>query len=107
MEPNEAIELAVVSEEFGYDGLCVADHLFTPRKLESQYPYSASGAPRFEPDAPWPDPWVLIGAMGARTSKIQFTTNVYIAPLRDLFTVAKAVSTAACIAPSIGATTGA
>lgn len=99
MEPADAIELAVVSEESGYDGLCVADHLFTPRQLTSKYPYSATGAPRFEADAPWPDPWVLIGAMGARTSRIRFTTNVYIAPLRDLFTVAKAVSTAACIAP--------
>ena len=97
MEPSDAIELAVVSDESGYDGLCVADHLFTPRELTSKYPYSETGAPRFEPDAPWPDPWVLIGAMAARTTRIRFTTNVYIAPLRDLFTVAKSVSTAACI----------
>ena len=99
MEPSEAIDLAVVSDDCGYDGLCVADHLFTPKELSSKYPYSDTGAPRFEDDAPWPDPWVLIGAMAARTKRIHFTTNVYIAPLRDLFTVAKAVSTAACIAP--------
>jgi probable F420-dependent oxidoreductase len=41
---------------------------------------------------------VLIGAMAARTQTIRFTTNVYVAPLRDLFTVAKSVSTAAVIA---------
>src|SRR5688572_1494328 len=40
---------------------------------------------------------MLIGAMAARTSRIRFTTNVYVAPLRDIFTVAKAVSTAAVV----------
>ena len=66
MEPREAIEMAVVSEECGYDGVCVADHLFSPRELKSKYPYSADGTPRFKPDDPWPDPWVTIGAMAAR-----------------------------------------
>lgn len=97
MEPRDAIEMAVVSEQCGYDGVCVADHLFHPRELRSKYPYSSDGAPRFKPDDPWPDPWVTIGAMAAVTSRIRFTTNIYIAPARDLFTVAKAVSTAACI----------
>jgi probable F420-dependent oxidoreductase len=97
MQPREAIEMAVVSEDAGYDGVCVADHLFSPRDLTSKYPYSDDGSPRFKPDDPWPDPWVLIGAMAAVTQRLRFTTNIYIAPARDLFTVAKAVSTAACI----------
>jgi probable F420-dependent oxidoreductase len=97
MEPREAIEMAVASEEAGYDGVCVADHLFSPRDLKSKYPYSSDGTPRFKPDDPWPDPWVLIGAMAAVTQRLRFTTNIYIAPARDVFTVAKAVSTAACI----------
>lgn len=97
MEPRDAVEMAVVSEESGYDGVCVADHLFHPRELKSKYPYSSDGTPRFKPDDPWPDPWVTIGAMAAVTQRIRFTTNIYIAPARDLFTVAKAVSTAASI----------
>jgi probable F420-dependent oxidoreductase len=97
MEPRDAIEMAVVSEEAGYDGVCVADHLFSPRELTSKYPYSADGTPRFKPDDPWPDPWVTIGAMAAVTERLLFTTNIYIAPARDVFTVAKVVSTAACI----------
>jgi alkanesulfonate monooxygenase SsuD/methylene tetrahydromethanopterin reductase-like flavin-dependent oxidoreductase (luciferase family) len=32
--------------------------------------------------------------MAVITHRIRFTTNVYVAPERDLFTVAKAVSTA-------------
>lgn len=99
MQPPDAIELAVASDESGYDGICVPDHLFYPRKLKSSYPYSDDGRPGFNEDSPWPDPWVLIGAMAARTKRVHFTTNVYIAPARDVFTVAKLVSTAACIAP--------
>src|SRR5439155_182881 len=97
MEPADAIDLAVVSDEAGFDGVCVPDHLFYPRELKSAYPYSEDGTPGFGPDAPWPDPWVLIGAMAARTKRIRFTTNIYIAPARDLFTVAKLVSTAAVL----------
>jgi len=97
MRPSDAIELAVVSDDCGYDGICVPDHLFYPRELKSDYPYSEDGKPGFGPDTPWSDPWVLIGAMAARTQRIRFTTNVYIAPARDLFTVAKLVSTAAVL----------
>lgn len=99
MQPADAIELAVASDESGYDGVAIPDHLFYPRSMESAYPYSDDGRPGFNEDTPWPDPWVLIGAMGARTTRLSFTTNIYIAPARDLFTVAKAVATAACIAP--------
>ncbi len=97
MEPSESIEIAVASDEHGYDGLCIPDHLFYPRELKSAYPYSDDGKPGFGPDTPWPDPWVLIGAMASCTKRIRFTTNIYIAPARDLFTVAKLVSTAAVI----------
>jgi probable F420-dependent oxidoreductase len=97
MQPSDAIELAVASDESGYDGITIPDHLFYPRKLSSPYPYSEDGRPGFNEDTPWPDPWVLIGAMAASTQNIRFTTNVYIAPARDVFTVAKLVSTAACV----------
>ena len=41
--------------------------------------------------------WVTIGAMAAVTERLQFATSVYIAPARDLFTVAKQVGTAAVL----------
>ena len=97
MQPPDAIELAVASDESGYDGITIPDHLFYPRKLSSPYPYSEDGTPGFNEDTPWPDPWVMISAMAARTTNVRFTTNVYIAPARDPFTVAKAVSTAAVV----------
>ncbi|HYZ93346.1 MAG TPA: TIGR03619 family F420-dependent LLM class oxidoreductase [Actinomycetota bacterium] len=97
MQPGDAIALAEASDESGYDGITVPDHLFYPRNLKSPYPYSDDGRPGFNEDTPWPDPWVLIAAMAARTKNIRFTTNVYIAPARDLFTVAKSVATAAVV----------
>ena len=100
MQPADAVELAVAADESGYYGVMVPDHLFYPRELKSAYPYSDDGTPGFGPDTPWSDPWVLIGAMAARTTRIHFTTNIYIAPARDLFTVAKLVSTAAVLSKS-------
>jgi probable F420-dependent oxidoreductase len=97
MQPTDAIALAETSDATGYGGITIPDHLFYPRKLSSPYPYSEDGRPGFNEDTPWPDPWVLIAAMAARTQSIRFTTNVYIAPARDLFTVAKSVSTAAVL----------
>jgi probable F420-dependent oxidoreductase len=97
MQPPDAIALAEASDTGGYDGITIPDHLFYPRNLKSPYPYSDDGQPGFNEDTPWPDPWVLIAAMAARTKNIRFTTNVYIAPARDLFTVAKSVSTAAVV----------
>lgn len=98
MQPHESIALSVASDEAGFHGVAVPDHLFYPRDLQSKYPYSDDGVPGFDADTPWPDPWVLIGALAARTTQLRFTTNIYIAPARDLFTVAKVVATAASIA---------
>jgi probable F420-dependent oxidoreductase len=75
----------------------MSDHVFYPKDLSTPYPYSADGTPIWPPDTPWPDNWVMIGAMAAATSRIEFGTAVYIAPARDLFTVAKQVGTAAVV----------
>ena len=98
LQTDEWVELAVAAEDAGFDGVAVADHIFYPTALASPYPGSRTGRPFWAPTTPWPDPWVLIGAMAAVTRRLQFTTNVYVAPARDLFTVAKLVSTAAVVA---------
>jgi probable F420-dependent oxidoreductase len=97
LDTHQSIELARVSDECGYHGMMVSDHLFYPEKLTSHYPYSPTGAPIWDPATPWPDPWVLIGALSAVTNHLHFTTNIYIAAARNPFVIAKAVSTAAVI----------
>jgi len=100
----QALELAKAADEQGYDGLYVSDHMFFPRERRSRYTYSTreDGAPGFgdhwDPDTEWPDAFCFISAMAAVTHRVQFTTGVYVAPARDLVTVAKQVGTAAVIA---------
>jgi probable F420-dependent oxidoreductase len=96
---DEALALAVASDTMGYDGLYLSDHLFNPRDLESRYTYSKApdGAPFWEKETAWPDPMCLISALAAVTTNLTFTTGVYIAPVRDLITVAKSVGTAAVL----------
>jgi probable F420-dependent oxidoreductase len=95
-DTEEYVGLAQAAERLGYDTLTVSDHLFHA-DYESRYPYTETGAPPFDATTHWPDAWVTIGAMAAVTSRLTFATNVYVAPARDLFTVAKAVSTAAVL----------
>ncbi len=97
---RQAIPLAQASDELGYGGMYVSDHLFNPRELESRYTYSTreDGAPGWDTETAWPDPMCVISAMAAATENLLFTTGVYIAPLRDLMTVAKSVGTAAVLA---------
>lgn len=94
-EPDQLVDIARIAEEVGFDGVMCSDHLFFPRTMRSKYPYSADGAPPFTADTPWPDPFVLFGAMAAVTTRLQFSIGVLILPLRGLFDVAKPVATLA------------
>ena len=96
MHTTEAVPVARMLDEAGFDGIVVSDHMIYPRELSSPYP-SPTGKPMWTPETAWPDSWVLIGAMAAVTSRIQFTNAVYIAPARPLLEVAKQVATAAVI----------
>lgn len=91
------LPLAEAAEQAGVHGLLMSDHIFFPRQLSSPYPYSPDGSPIWKPEVAWPDCWVTIGAMSAVTTTLEFTTSVFIAPARDLFTVAKQVGTAAVL----------
>ncbi len=100
---DQALAVAKAADDQGYAGVYLSDHMFFPRERRSRYTYSTreDGAPGFgdhwDPDTHWPDPLCFISALAAVTSRLRFTTGVYVAPARDLITVAKQVSTAAAI----------
>jgi probable F420-dependent oxidoreductase len=100
---DQALALARAADDQGYSGVYLSDHMFFPRERRSRYTYSTrqDGAPGFgdhwDPDTHWPDPFCFVSALAAVTSRLRFTTGVYVAPARDLITVAKQVSTAAVI----------
>ncbi|MFL6107175.1 MAG: TIGR03619 family F420-dependent LLM class oxidoreductase [Marmoricola sp.] len=89
--------IARAADECGYDALSIPDHLVDLESLQTPYPYTADGARRWEHDAPWPDPWVLVGALSAVTTNLNFYTSVYVAALRSPYQVAKSVGTAAVL----------
>ena len=95
--PEHYLPFARAADEAGVHGIVMSDHIFYPRDLATPYPYSHDGTPIWSPETAWPDIWVTIGAMAAVTERLQFGTSVYIAPARDLFTVAKQVGTAAVL----------
>lgn len=96
---TEAVPLAVACDKLGYAGTYLSDHLFNPRDLESRYTYSLrpDGAPGWEKDTGWPDPMCVCSGLATVTTNLTFTTGVYVAPVRDLITVAKTVGTAAVL----------
>ncbi|HTV94975.1 MAG TPA: TIGR03619 family F420-dependent LLM class oxidoreductase [Steroidobacteraceae bacterium] len=96
-ESQQWPEIARLAEDLGFHGLMVGDHLLWPAYIETPYPYSPDGKLFVPQDTPWPDPWVLFAHLGAITRKLQFASNIYLAALRDPFTAAKAVATAALL----------
>jgi probable F420-dependent oxidoreductase len=93
----ELIGLARAADELGYSSFCVGDHVVDLETIATPYPYEASGDRRWDHDAEWPDPWVLIGAMASATERLTFFTSIYVAALRSPFQVAKSVGTAAVL----------
>ncbi|WP_237573530.1 TIGR03619 family F420-dependent LLM class oxidoreductase [Mycolicibacterium lacusdiani] len=96
LDTADALAVARMLDETGYDGMICADHLIYPRELRSRYP-SGADAPPWPPETAWPDSWVMIGAMAATTTRLRFTNAVYVAPARPLLEVAKQVATAAVV----------
>ena len=94
-EVDQFIEIAKKAEELGFEGITVPDHLAYPAEIESKYPYTESGEVWWPNTNPWPDPWVTLTAMGAATRELKLATNIYLAALRDPFTVARATAAAA------------
>jgi probable F420-dependent oxidoreductase len=99
LETPNLVPLARGIDDLGYAGIAIADHLFFPKVLKSRYTYSPyeDGSPTWPPETNYPDPWCAISAMATATKHLHFTTAVFVAPSRDLITVAKAAGTAAVL----------
>lgn len=94
---DQLLALAGAADDLGYHSISVPDHVIDLEELSTPYPYTPDGERRWDIEVQWPDPWVLIGAMAARTSRVRFFTSVYVPALRNPFQVAKTVGTAAVL----------
>lgn len=93
----ELLELAPVAEEAGYDSIGLPDSVFYPEKVSADYPYTPDGKRMWPPEAPMPDPFIMMSAMAAVTERLTFSTNVLKLPLRDPLLTAKQIATMAVL----------
>lgn len=93
MELEQLTEVARIAEEVGFEGVMGADHALYPRDLQTPYPYSEDGKLFIDEETAFPDPWVTTAAMASVTTRLKFSTCIYILPLRNPLEVAKATST--------------
>ncbi len=96
-ELDQLPEIARLAEQVGFHGLAISDHLVTPKEVRSRYPYTEDGTIWWDPDAPYPEPWTTAAWLGGMTERLRFMSYVYILGTREPLSVAKQVSTAACL----------
>jgi probable F420-dependent oxidoreductase len=97
LEATEIVEIARAADELGYEGMAIPDHVVNLETLKTPYPYTEDGERRWPPFTDWLDPWVLVGSLAQVTSRLKFVTTVYIPAMRDPYSAAKTIGTAACL----------
>ena len=91
------VEIAVVAEAAGFDAVMVSEHVaLGPGSDEDGVPanprdYALPG--NQDPATPWPDPFVLLSAAAARTTRLRLVVSSVIAPLRHPLLLAKQLAT--------------
>ena len=97
LQAGEIIEIAKAADELGYEGIAIPDHVVNLETLSTPYPYTPDGERRWQPFTDWLDPWVLVGALSQVTRRLKFVTTVYIPAMRDPYSAAKTIGTAAVL----------
>ncbi len=90
---DDYLRVAQQAEALGYRSVWLGDHIVIPEQIVAPYPYTKDGSVGFARNSPWPDPFVLLAAIGVTTKTILLGTSVIIVPYRNPLHVAKAVAT--------------
>src|SRR6185369_1792453 len=96
-DPSHYVPLARAAEAAGWASLVVPDSLCYPETSDSRYPYTPDGDRRFLEDKPFLEPFSLIPALAAVTTRIRFATFVLKLPVRHPLLVAKSVTSVAVL----------
>jgi probable F420-dependent oxidoreductase len=96
-DPSFYGPLARAAEEAGYDSMIVPDSICYPKDSASVYPFNPDGSREFLEDKPFLEPFSLIPALGAVTSRLRFVTFVLKLPVRNPVLVAKQASSVAVL----------
>jgi probable F420-dependent oxidoreductase len=95
--PDFYLPLAIAAEEAGFDSFTLPDSICYPEESDSTYPYNGTGDREFLDGVPFLEPFSLIPAMGAVTTRLRFTTSVMKLAIRQPVVVAKSVSSVAVL----------
>jgi probable F420-dependent oxidoreductase len=96
-DPSFYAPLARAAEEAGYDSMIIPDSICYPEHSASVYPFNPDGTREFLEDKPFLEPFSLIPALGAVTSRLRFITFVLKLPVRHPVLVAKQVTSTAVL----------
>src|SRR5215472_232771 len=80
-------------EALGFESVRVGDHIALRDDHNAPYPYSPNQRYQLPANYPFSDPFVLLTYAAALTTRLRLATGVYLLPLRNPFTTAKAVAT--------------
>ncbi|MEZ4217734.1 MAG: TIGR03619 family F420-dependent LLM class oxidoreductase [Myxococcota bacterium] len=94
-DPDFYLPLAMAVEEAGFDTFTLPDSICYPQDSDSKYPYNGTGDREFLDGVPFLEPFSVIPAMGAVTTKLRFSTSVMKLAIRQPVVVAKSVATVA------------
>ena len=96
-DPSFYAPLARAAEEAGYDSMIIPDSVCYPEHSHSVYPFNPDGTREFLEDKPFLEPFSLIPALGAVTTRLRFITFVLKLPVRHPVLVAKQVTSTAVL----------
>jgi probable F420-dependent oxidoreductase len=96
-DPSFYPALAQAAEDAGYDSMVIPDSICYPQHSDSVYPFNPDGTREFLEDKPFLEPFSLIPALGAVTSRLRFVTFVIKLPVRSPVLVAKQVTSTAVL----------
>jgi probable F420-dependent oxidoreductase len=96
-DPGHYIPLARAAEESDWTSFVVPDSICYPQVSDTKYPYTPDGDRHFLEDKPFIEPFSLIPALAAVTTKLRFTTFVVKLPIRQPVLVAKSVASIAVL----------
>lgn len=96
LRPQQIIDVALTSEKLGFDSLWLGEHVVTPVKSDSRFPYAGEeddshGA--FHANLPFYDPYAVLAYLAAITQSVKLAVSVSIVPLHDPFHLARSVTT--------------
>ena len=92
-DPSFYLELGKAAESAGFDVITFPDSICYPKECDSTYPYNDDGSREFLDGVPFLEPFSIIPAIAAVTTKLEFSTSVYKLAPRQAVTTAKFVTT--------------